>query len=241
MPYNLLLLPLLGGFWLLHRTHYFRFRAQTLDGNRLLLESALAGVVLAVVARVAVFYFNLLPLWKTCCGVEYGRLRPDVPYFGTAFVSLVIAFVTPIAANFAIRERKAKHWAIARYGNHFLKLVNAAAENEQTVSITLDNRKVYIGFILDAPNLSSSDSHLAVLPLLSGYRDSDTLELRFTTNYVRAAVETETDLSSFQVTVPTAAIKVVSFFDERAYPHFFVEDSGGRGRAELPIGIGDGG
>ena len=38
MPNNLLLVPLLAGFWFLHRCHYFRFRAQTLDGYRLLIE-----------------------------------------------------------------------------------------------------------------------------------------------------------------------------------------------------------
>jgi hypothetical protein len=32
MPYNLLLLPLIGGFLFIDLTHFFRFGAQRLDG-----------------------------------------------------------------------------------------------------------------------------------------------------------------------------------------------------------------
>ena len=60
MPYNLLLLPLLGGFLFFHLTHYFRFGAQRLDGYRLLLQTAIAGTCLAVIAQLLDFFFELL-------------------------------------------------------------------------------------------------------------------------------------------------------------------------------------
>src|SRR3954453_8329114 len=46
LPTNLLLLPLLGGFWFVHFCYLFKFRAQRLDGYRLLLESAFLGLLL---------------------------------------------------------------------------------------------------------------------------------------------------------------------------------------------------
>jgi hypothetical protein len=52
MPYNLLLLPLLGGFLFIHLTHFFRFGAQRLDGYRLLFQSAIAGICLSALARL---------------------------------------------------------------------------------------------------------------------------------------------------------------------------------------------
>jgi hypothetical protein len=52
MPYNLLLLPLIGGFLFVHLTHFFRFGAQRLDGYRLLFQSAIAGICLSAAARL---------------------------------------------------------------------------------------------------------------------------------------------------------------------------------------------
>ena len=45
MPTNLLLLPLLGGYWFIQNFHCTRFRARRLDGYRLLVESAFYGLL----------------------------------------------------------------------------------------------------------------------------------------------------------------------------------------------------
>ena len=61
MPYNLLLLPLLGGFLFFHLTHFFRFAAQRLDGYRLLFQSAIAGTFLSILARLIVLAIAASP------------------------------------------------------------------------------------------------------------------------------------------------------------------------------------
>ncbi len=81
MPTNLLPLPLPGGYWFLHAFHYTRFRSQRLDGYRLLVESALVGVVLTFVSRFLVVGVNVLS------GVRFYwfALAPqDIPFLGTA-------------------------------------------------------------------------------------------------------------------------------------------------------------
>lgn len=50
MPWNPILIALLGGFIFLDWSYYTRLRHQGLDGYRILLESAFAGSVLAIVA-----------------------------------------------------------------------------------------------------------------------------------------------------------------------------------------------
>lgn len=64
MPWNLLLLPLLAGYCALHICHFFRFRAQKQDGNRLLFESALAGIPLLILGRLTTYWFAFLPWGK---------------------------------------------------------------------------------------------------------------------------------------------------------------------------------
>ena len=46
MPWNLLLLNLVAGYYLLTRSHYFKFEQQRLDRQRLIFESILLGVAL---------------------------------------------------------------------------------------------------------------------------------------------------------------------------------------------------
>ena len=55
MPTNLLILPLLGGFLLVHIWHLSRFRSQRLEGYRLLMETAIAGVILVTFARLLTY------------------------------------------------------------------------------------------------------------------------------------------------------------------------------------------
>jgi hypothetical protein len=78
MPTNLLLLPLLGGYWFLHTLYYTRFRSQRLDGYRLLMESAFAGLLLTLVARVVVLFAQRWPLIQS----PWSDLAPGIPFLG---------------------------------------------------------------------------------------------------------------------------------------------------------------
>jgi hypothetical protein len=102
MPTNLLLLPLLGGFWFVHFCYFFRFRAQRLDGYRLLLESAFFGLLLSVPARLLTYY------WPRCfetgrsTRTTWGELWRDAPLSGTATVSLLLGLTVPFAINWLL-------------------------------------------------------------------------------------------------------------------------------------------
>jgi hypothetical protein len=54
VPFNLLLLPLLGGYLLVSRTHLFAFKAAKHSGERLLFTAAYAAVGLLFLSRVIV-------------------------------------------------------------------------------------------------------------------------------------------------------------------------------------------
>jgi hypothetical protein len=54
MPYNLLILPLLGGYWLMKMSYRFRFIHQQLDRTHLLIWSSIAGFLLLFAARAIV-------------------------------------------------------------------------------------------------------------------------------------------------------------------------------------------
>src|SRR5258708_3535527 len=99
MPANLLLLPLLGGFWFVHFCYLFKFRAQRLDGYRLLLESAFFCLLLIVPARLITY------LWPRFSGLGRGAEGEWISVWhgpalsGTASLSLFLGLLSPFLVN----------------------------------------------------------------------------------------------------------------------------------------------
>lgn len=105
MPANLLVLPLLAGYLFVHFSTRFRYRAQSLDGYRLLIESAIAGAALLFLSRLIVLFIHgwvspLRHLWQEFAG--------DVPYLGTAAGSLVLGLAIPFIDNYRPRYHLAR-------------------------------------------------------------------------------------------------------------------------------------
>jgi hypothetical protein len=226
MPSNLLLLPLLGGYWFLHAFYYTRFRSQRLDGYRLLMESALVGVFLSILGRLAVLLLLCFPsamkAWMTVAPAS-------VPFLGTALGSLLLGLCTPHLLNLFLDKTRimtkldAQTEAIEHHGNHLLRLLHTASSEEKPIAIVLDNLKVYIGTVAAAPNLEPHDTYLAITPFYSGYRDRETLELVLTVDYLSVYENKQLNADDFRVVVPVTAIKMASLFDQAAYPAFLVE------------------
>jgi hypothetical protein len=76
--------------------------------------------------------------------------------------------------------------------------------------------------MVDAPSLDPNDSYVRLLPLLSGYRDKDTLELKFTTTYSDFYGD-EVEPLDFTVAFPVAQVRMASFFDERVQQDVVIE------------------
>jgi|SRR5579862_5383267 len=195
MPWNLLLLPLLAGYCALHICHFFRFRAQKQDGNRLLFESALAGVPLLILGRLSTFWF---------ASTRWGKLAEnqitaiiDVPFVGTALASLLFGLALPLIANLFTSKERAKWWAIKATDNGFLRLAQTALRREMPISLTLKTRKVYIGYVVQTPNLKLAEQYIHVLPLLSGYREPTTLALKLTADYAKVYATGKVDVDDF--------------------------------------------
>lgn len=71
-------------------------------------------------------------------------------------------------------------------GNPFRRLLRESIEHRVACLFSLNDRKVYVGFVMfiGVPTESEGMDHgFTLLPILSGYRDKDTLEITFTTHY----------------------------------------------------------
>ena len=222
MPYNLLLFPLLGGFLFLHINHFSRFHAQRLDGYRMLVESAIAGTGLGVLGRLIVVWSGGTRL-GTWSGLLWFRLLPW-PHSDTAAWGLTLGPVLALLLNLFINREKAKDIEIHRHASSFARLLHEAEQQERPISITLDTRKWYIGYVAESPNLDPQETYFRLLPVISGYRDKDTLETFRTVFYEEVYRDPECDSEDFVITIPIKDVKIANFFDMELYEQYFAED-----------------
>jgi hypothetical protein len=258
MPANLFLLPLLAGYLFVHICNRFRFRAQSLDGYRLLIESAIAGVFLLGASRVLTMTLGAaLPEVRL---FWHQNIIPDpkLGYMGTAIGSVLLGIVFPALDNrrprtghcseamgIVLRARKMRrlrravrwlrsaYWSNRRnaidaeirlHGNGLTRLLHEAATFGTLISVTLASRKWYVGYVAEAVNLEPQEYCFKVLPMISGYRDRDTLKCNRLVYYrpvydkIRAA---NGSIRRFVVTLSLKDVQDAREFDEEIYEDHF--------------------
>lgn len=221
MPYNLLLLPLMGGFLLIHITHLFRFNAQRLDGYRLLFQSAVAGTCLSVLARSTVLLIELTPFGPFTKDL-WNRFSPFA-YSGTSAIAFILGPVLAVVVNIFIGKEEAKHIELRTHGDLLMRLFQRAVDEKLLLSVTLDTRKWYVGWVAESPSLDPRDSYFRLLPLFSGFRDPETLETFRTVFYEEVLNDPNFDTDEFVITLPLKDIKIAGLFNEDVYNEYFAE------------------
>lgn len=228
MPWNLVILPLLGGYLFVHICVVFSYRSQRFESERLLLHSASCGAVLVILARLFTF-----ATYRTSFGaplsIWLNALAPskDAPYLGTALTALMFGWTGAHLVNAIVRSKignkRFKLWLIERYDSGLMRLLHEAIYNSYPLSITLASRKVYIGYIFKAPADSPHDRYLTMMLLLSGYRDEKTLVLCQTVNYAeRTNLEADPPVV-FLISFSIDQISTANRFDLTIYQHEFQE------------------
>src|SRR5437773_6232691 len=144
------------------------------------------------------------------------------PFIGTASLSTVLGYFSPWLINrFWMDAETSKDTAIENSGDPLAILLNDAIARNSPVEISLQSRKFYIGYVTSFPLPDSKSKHLALLPLLSGYRDPQSLRFNFTTNYSPARQLKDFDANDLKVVIPVDTILSARFFDASVYTRTF--------------------
>jgi hypothetical protein len=221
MPYNLLLLPLLGGFLFSFTAHLFRYGAQRLEGYKLLFQSAIAGVVLSFVARL--FVLAIAHIGTGAWLEARWFVFSPFPFSATSALSMVLGPIAALILNVFIDRERASGIEVLRNGNPLIRLLYRAAKERFLVSITMDNRKWYVGWILESPSLLPAERYFRLLPYMSGYRDQATLETFRTVFYEDVLNSPEIDKDELVLTLPIDSVKIAGRFNENVYDEYFAE------------------
>lgn len=224
MPFNVLLLPLLGGYVFISGWNRTRFDARRYSGERLLFHAAIAGVVFLLVAFVATRIMVVLGPGA------YAWWRAIVPfeYTGTSFLAFILGAVVwwPLNRHFPL-ERESRR-VIERRGDFLELLFSRSIEQTEQLSISLASGKAYVGFVTSNLDPAFDRKYMRLLPVLSGYRQPDTKELVITRDYAEVYakhLDTDGDMldqfaDEFQLVIPVSEIVTANLFDPDVYEMF---------------------
>ncbi|WP_145861378.1 hypothetical protein [Pedobacter suwonensis] len=224
MPFNLLLFPLVGGYYILIRFRYLRYVQYRLESQRILLNAAFAGILLLGACFILRAIF--IAIWPEMIEYLSKSLPIHTPYFGTTSLSLFVAVAATEIANLFINRLKAIKKAIATSGNEFELLLSSSFFDAHLLQFTMDSGKFYIGWVKELPKPFTT-SYIRITPAFSGYRRTDDKELVFTTQYLTVyasyiedgSVANTNELKT-DLVLKADKINSVSFFDMDMYNRF---------------------
>src|SRR5829696_9044855 len=188
----LLLLAVAGGFLFAQFCYVTRFPFRRMEGQQIYLGSAAAAVVLLVLSRLIFFALKngVLGHYKSeIRGAWTDFVGPlQMPGLLAAFAgAFLLGPLCAVLINvFFISRAAASDFAVRKFGSELEKFALDAMEQALPVSVTLENRKVYVGWVADAPVVEPRkdvEAYLKLVPLRSGYRDDESLRLHITTHY----------------------------------------------------------
>ncbi|MDR6937060.1 MULTISPECIES: hypothetical protein [unclassified Luteibacter] len=111
MPFNQLILPLLGGYIFVNHTYLTCYWASRHPKEHMVFLSAVAGAVLLVIARTIAFLLALTEFGQAC----WAKLHSVVPFpgIGTAVLAFILGFVLRHWFNKAWTKSRAPLWLYA--------------------------------------------------------------------------------------------------------------------------------
>jgi len=181
MPFNLLLFPLVGGYYIIANSEWYRYCTQRLHNERLIFNSVIAGCILLSVCFV--LKWIALYLMKDLIFYLYDLLPiKNQDYFGVTIFSFLIGIAATEITNLKIDETLQIKRAIIKIGNDLEKLLLFSVDQRELIQITLKNDKVYVGMCTRIP-VPDKTNYIDIIPFFSGFRHPVEKTITFNTDY----------------------------------------------------------
>jgi hypothetical protein len=235
VPFNLLLLPLLGGwlFFSFSNVTCYWYTRQSKD--HALLAASCAGLICLFLSRCTVVIFaSIADHWNWThilkqYALEWIHFFAPFPYSTTSILAFFLAVMALFATLKWYPVNKACDWLYSHDKLNALEdLIYRCNKSDnaklQPVILTLKSRQVYIGYIQFAPPLTKRDDiFVVIVPIFSGYRDKDNFRLHIETSYQKELEKLETsgeEQIKFEKIIPIGEIQIASEFEIDVYLRF---------------------
>lgn len=228
MPkFDLLLLPLLGGYLFLSNFNFTRYYHQRIERQRLVFNSLIFAFILSIIGLLLDEYIlKLFPVFRNYLGylvpIKYDGIKQSILIFGISYPLAI--FLNLILNNKWLFGRVVKIWG-DEYEKLFWDSLQYKNDADKLLIVTTSNNKVYVGYVNRISEPINS-SHITLIPNFSGYRDKNTQEFFITTNYLSVLehyiTEDEEELIDLKmgILIPRSEIILVSRFSYDIFIRF---------------------
>lgn len=184
-------LPLVGGLIFCSNWNFTRWRVAREDGHRLYFRAVFFGALIFVLVAVAHTHVEQTsPQYAKAVKFVKDFVRPIAKEKTSAeavadltticLISMVAGL--PLAWFLNIFFRKS-YWLRRAIKRDVLEaFLLDAADSDNSIAVTMDDQKVYVGYIVENSDPTEDRKCIRLLPLMSGYRN-ETHKVTFTTFY----------------------------------------------------------
>jgi hypothetical protein len=218
MPFNQLLLPLLGGFLFISHWRRTKYHVLRIDGPRLLFYASCAGVLfllLSIVIDMALRRVSapLVTQWYALVGIEHT---------GKPFVAFLLGALGWYPLNRFLDDGKEAGRVIEEKGSPIERLLRRTMADATPVLIATKGGGIHVGYVTVNVNPALFVPSLQMAPVMSGHRGDDTKTIEFSTFYPDDGGDSgELGLSRFLMSLPLAEIASAQRFDAETYAVYF--------------------
>ena len=138
MGFGVFFVPLVGGYLFLKYCHYTRFSIRRASGHKLVLESAVMGLVLMALARIGISAVGMLTVSLDWAGETWAKLAP-FPHAGTVTLAFVLGPLLARLVNIFYPESRGLTRTIDDAGNTMELLFVESMASDSTVELTMLN------------------------------------------------------------------------------------------------------
>lgn len=215
-----------------------------LKGSEFLLSGIFLTVSIEVLLYASMYVLNIVFFWNGAHVFTFADDLNNIRFKTFSFFSWSVAISTLLLAIGKVAEaKKRKHNPDLTsielqkiYKKDFIKKLQLESiEKDLFVMITLKSRKVYVG-IVDSEKITNPDTHsddfLSIIPVLSGYRDKDTLDFVETKNYASiyqkhgiSSDSSPLSLQQFRHVINLSEVECLSLFDLDVYASFQINSA----------------
>lgn len=185
-------LPLVGGLIFCSAWNVTRWRVAREEGHRLYFRAVLFGAILfVVVAAIRPQLESRFPRYSATVAAVKEFIKPMAKEQSgaaavadltvTCFLAMLAGWPLAWLLNLGFRKDFWLRRAIEEddLEGFFLD----AADREIPIAATMDDRKVYVGYVVASFDPAIGRKCILLLPLMSGYRHQETHKVTFTTFY----------------------------------------------------------
>ncbi len=215
--------------------NFIKYEVAREDGHRFYFRAAyyglwcfVAAVVLFLLLKSLKDYFSCLHFLDAIQEYIVGNFSPmlkeqkqargQINFTIICLFSIPIGRFTPLLVNKAMRKKSAEALIEAAVKDELEGLLVDAINNGKMISVTMSSGKVYAGQPIGTAEPRSTRKAIAMLPLVSGYREANG-KLIFTTHYDQIFKEAK-DAGDYRLILPSDKIVSAAFFDAEVYEKF---------------------